>query len=126
MRLYTEYIRQERRSRDELKRSKALYQKNIVRRRQGLSRVSKFLYHFRTDFKNLIYMPHFSVVTTRDLLPFYYIRHGQHWFSILKSEIRETLEEMWFRRLARMFMLLIRYMNKCIRNLGGWRGCVEN
>jgi hypothetical protein len=46
MRLYTEYIRHEHRSRDEVKRSKALYQQNIVRRKIGLSKVSTMLVIF--------------------------------------------------------------------------------
>lgn len=40
MRLYTEHTRHEQRSREEVKRSRAMYQENVVRRRMGLSKVS--------------------------------------------------------------------------------------
>ncbi|XP_073388537.1 uncharacterized protein [Physcomitrium patens] len=38
MRLYTEHTRHEQRSREEVKRSRAMYQENVVRRRMGLSK----------------------------------------------------------------------------------------
>lgn len=46
MRLYTEWIRHEHRSKDEVKRQKALYQETVLRRRMGLSKVNRMLVIF--------------------------------------------------------------------------------
>jgi hypothetical protein len=46
MRLYTEWIRHEHRSKDEVKRQKALYKETVLRRKMGLSKVNRMLVIF--------------------------------------------------------------------------------